>query len=242
MASVSAPASMDLSMLQGDDEHQVAEQAVDDGWDAREGLCRKADDLDELIAAAWRTPPGRWQHRCRTGRTMQQRQHDHEERIDDSGRHGAVVRRIMPGKQARLQVRHAHDEDIGQQRDENGEGDHGRGRDGDAPGQAPSDGGGRTRGSCARRSVSNVPFFSCCVSLSFHGGEAQIDEQDEHEQHHAAGDEGLAVQVRGVAHLQHDIGRQGAHATEQALGQDRLACPRSSRRPWSRRWRGRRRG
>ena len=117
--------------VQGDDEHQVAEQAVDDGRDAREGLCRKADNLDELIAALGIL------HKVdgsadaeRDG--QQQRQHDHEERIDDSGRHGAVVRRIMPGKQARLQVRHAHDEDIGQQRDENGEGDHGRGRDGDA--------------------------------------------------------------------------------------------------------------
>ena len=112
--------------LIGDDE-----QAVDDGWDAREGLCRKADDLDELIAALGilhevdGSADAEWDG-------QQQRQHDHEERIDDSGRHGAVVRRIMPGKQARLQVRHAHDEDIGQQRSENGEGDHGRGRDGDA--------------------------------------------------------------------------------------------------------------
>ena len=117
--------------VQGDDEHQIAEQAVDDGRDAREGLCRKADDLDELIAALGIL------HKVdgsadaeRDG--QQQRQHDHEERIDDSGRHGAVVRRIMPGKQARLQVRYAHDEDIGNERGENGEGDHGRGRDGDA--------------------------------------------------------------------------------------------------------------
>ena len=34
MASVSAPASMRFVHVQGDDEQQVAEQAVDDGWDA----------------------------------------------------------------------------------------------------------------------------------------------------------------------------------------------------------------
>ena len=32
------------------------------------------------------------------------------------------------------------------------------------------------------------------------------------------------MQVRGIAHLQHDIGRQGAHAAEQALGQDGLVA------------------
>ena len=61
-------------------------------------------------------------------------------------------------------------------------------------------------------------------------GEAQIDDQDEHEQHNAGGDQRLAVEVGGVAHLDDDVGGHRAQALEQALGHPCLvACDHNDR-------------
>ena len=40
--------------------------------------------------------------------------------------------------------------------------------------------------------------------------------QDEHEQHHAGGDEGFPVEAGGVAHLHDDVAGEGAHAVQDA--------------------------
>ena len=52
--------------------------------------------------------------------------------------------------------------------------------------------------------------------------EAEVDKQDEYEQHHRRTKQGFSVQIRCIAHFHNDIRRHGADTAENAVGQNRL--------------------
>ena len=52
-----------------------------------------------------------------------------------------------------------------------------------------------------------------CIRDS-HRIEERADQQDEDEQHHAGRDQGTAVKVSCIAHLEHDVRGHGTHAIE----------------------------
>src|SRR5699024_10045452 len=76
---------------------------------------------------------------------------------------------------------------------------------------------------CARALPTLAAFWppaaviSDMVAAHFHKAEAEVDEQDENEQHDAGGDERFAVEAGGVAHLDDDVGGHRAQALEQPL-------------------------
>ena len=114
-----------IAPVQLGDKEQHAEQAVHDGRNAGERFGRNADDIDQLVAALCvliQINRGKQAERHRDD----QREQGHFDGGDDGRHHGDIVRIIGPLKQRGLEVRDAVDQNIRDQEQQRGKGDHRR--------------------------------------------------------------------------------------------------------------------